>query len=154
MKRDEILAAIGIFLGIGTVSLVAKSVDNNILLAPFGATSIIAFLLYDSEYAQPRNIILGYIITSVVGITVVYILGHNWIVYALAVAIAMLVKSWFKAIHPPSAAMPIILLRANEQGIIHYFFCDVMPGNCLLVAVAIIYNRFILGKDYPLWCKK
>ena len=62
MKRDEILAAIGIFLGIGTVSLVAKSVDNNILLAPFGATSIIAFLLYDSEYAQPRNIILGYII--------------------------------------------------------------------------------------------
>lgn len=43
MKRDEILAAIGIFLGIGTVSLVAKSIDNNILLAPFGATSIIAF---------------------------------------------------------------------------------------------------------------
>ena len=51
-----------------------------------------------------------------------YILGHNWIVYALGVAIAMLVKSWFKAIHPPSAAMPIILLKANEQGIINLFF--------------------------------
>lgn len=80
-----------------------------------------------------------------------YILGHNWIVYALGVAIAMLVKSWFKAIHPPSAAMPIILLKANEQGIINYFLVDVIPGICLLVFIAIVYNRFILHRDYPLW---
>lgn len=151
MKKEEILSAIGIFFGIGIVALVSKSIDDNLLLAPFGATSIIAFLLYDSEYAQPRNIILGYIITSIVGILVVYILGHNWIVYALGVAIAMLVKSWFKAIHPPSAAMPIILLKANEQGIIYYFLVDVIPGICLLVFIAVIYNRFILHRDYPLW---
>ena len=87
MKKDEILSAIGIFFGIGIVALVSKSIDNNLLLAPFGATSIIAFLLYDSEYAQPRTIILGYIITSIVGILMAYILGHNWIVYALGVAI-------------------------------------------------------------------
>ena len=109
MKKDEILSAIGIFFGIGIVALVSKSIDNNLLLAPFGATSIIAFLLYDSEYAQPRNIILGFFITSIVGILMAYILGHNWIVYALGVAIAMLVKSWFKAIHPSSSAMQIIL---------------------------------------------
>lgn len=151
MKKDEILSAIGIFFGIGIVALVSKSIDTNLLLAPFGATSIIAFLLYDSEYAQPRNIILGYIITSIVGILMAYILGHNWIVYALGVAIAMLVKSWFKAIHPPSAAMPIILLKANEQGIINYFLFDVIPGICLLVFIAIVYNRFILHRDYPLW---
>jgi len=147
MKKDEILSAIGIFFGIGIVALVSKSIDDNLLLAPFGATSIIAFLLYDSEYARPRNIILGYIITSIVGILMAYILGHNWIVYALGVAIAMLVKSWFKAIHPPSAAMPIILLKANE----HYFLVDVIPGICLLVFIAIVYNRFILHRDYPLW---
>lgn len=151
MKKDEILSAIGIFFGIGIVALVSKSIDNNLLLAPFGATSIIAFLLYDSEYAQPRNIILGYIITSIVGILMAYILGHNWIVYVLGVAIAMLVKSWFKAIHPPSAAMPIILLKVNEQGIINYFLFDVIPGICLLVFIAIVYNRFILHRDYPLW---
>lgn len=151
MKKDELLSAIGIFFGIGIVALVSDSIDDNLLLAPFGATSIIAFLLYDSEYAQPRNIILGYIITSIVGILIAHILGHNWIVYALGVAIAMLVKSWFKAIHPPSAAMPIILLKANEQGIVHYFLFDVVPGICLLVLIAIIYNRFILHRDYPLW---
>ena len=153
MKKEEILSAIGIFLGIGIVSLVSKSVDDNILLAPFGATSIIAFLLCETEYAQPRNIILGYIITSLVGIIVVFLLGHSWLVYALAVALSMLVKSWFKAIHPPSAAMPIILIKANEQGIIHYFLADVLPGIFILVLVAVIYNRYILQKDYPIWNK-
>ena len=43
MKKDEILSAIGIFFGIGIVALVSKSIDNNLLLAPFGATSIIFF---------------------------------------------------------------------------------------------------------------
>lgn len=153
MNKNEILSAIGIFLGIGTVALVSNSIDNNLLLAPFGATSIIAFLLYDSDYAQPRNIILGYAITSIVGLLVVFLLGHTWIVYALAVSLAMLVKAYFKAIHPPSAAMPIILLQANEQGIVHYFLFDVMPGICLLVFIAILYNKFILRRDYPIWSR-
>ena len=47
--------------------------------------------------------------------------------------------------------MPIILLKANEQGIINYFLFDVIPGICLLVFIAIVYNRFILHRDYPLW---
>lgn len=153
MNKNSILSAIGIFLGIGVVALVSKSIDTNLLLAPFGATSIIAFLLYDSDYAQPRNIILGYIITSIVGLIVVFLLGHTWIVYALAVAIAMLVKVYFNAVHPPSAPMPIILLQENQYGIIHYFLFDVIPGICLLVFVAVLYNRFILQRDYPIWSR-
>ena len=43
MKKDELLSAIGIFFGIGIVALVSDSIDDNLLLAPFGATSIIAF---------------------------------------------------------------------------------------------------------------
>ena len=103
------------------------------------------------KYLNLSQIIVSSNITSIVGILMAYILGHDWIVYALGVALAMLVKSWFKAIHPPSAAMPIILLKANEQGIINYFLFDVIPGICLLVFIAIVYNRFILHRDYPLW---
>lgn len=51
-----------------------------------------------------------------------YILGHDWIVYALGVAIAMLVKSWFKAIHPPSAAMPDYIIKSEEQVLLIIFY--------------------------------
>lgn len=157
IDRDEINASVGIFLGIGLVAFLANSWDDKLLLAPFGATSVIAFLASDGEFAQPRNIVLGYILTSLVGTAILYFIGVNWYAYALAVSLAMIAKSLFHAVHPPSAAMPIILLHANANEsvyeVLYYVFTEVLPGLLILVAVAIIYNRFILHKDYPFWCK-
>lgn len=150
---NELAAAFGIFLGIGLVAFVSKSTDDNLLLAPFGATSVIAFLVPESDFAQPRNIILGYTITSAVGLSAAFVIGHNWFSYALAVAAAMLVKSLFNAVHPPSAAMPIILLHSSENGILYYVLHDVLPGICLLVFVAIIYNKYVRRLNYPWWTR-
>lgn len=154
ISKDEIKSAIGVFWGIGLVAAVAESVDDNLLLAPFGATSVIAFLTPESKFAQPYNIVLGYTITSLVGLLVAYNLGHNWFTYALAVSLAMIVKVLFNAVHPPSAAMPIILINAKSSNILAYVFQDVIPGLLLLVAAAVIYNHFILRRDYPLWRRK
>ena len=151
LTANELAAALGIFIGIGLVAFVAQSVDDNLLLAPFGATSIIAFLVPESDFAQPRNIILGYIITSGVGLSAASLLGHNWFSYALAVALAMLIKVLFNAVHPPSAAMPIILLHDSGANIFYYVLHDVLPGICLLVFVAVIYNKYIRGLNYPWW---
>lgn len=151
ISKDEIKSAIGIFWGIGLVAAIAESVDDNLLLAPFGATSVIAFLTPESKFAQPYNIVLGYSITSVVGLLVGYNLGNNWATYAFAVSMAMLVKVLFNAVHPPSAAMPIILINANKTNILAYVIHDVIPGLLILVGAAIVYNHFILRKDYPLW---
>lgn len=158
IDKDELIAAIGVFIGIGLVSLAAKSLDDNMMLAPFGATSVIAFLGSSSKFAQPRNIVLGYILTSSAGIAVVYTLGNNWYDYAFGVALGLLAKCLFNAVHPPSAAMPIILIQANQSesisSIIHYVWSDVLPGLFILVITAIIYNRYILHRDYPLWRRK
>ena len=37
---------------------------------------------------------------------------------------------------------------------IGYLIYEAMPGLVLLVAVAVIYNRYVLHKDYPLWRSK
>lgn len=153
ISKDDLKSAIGIFWGIGLVAAVAESVDDNLLLAPFGATSIIAFLTPEAKFAQPYNIVVGYTITSLVGLIVGYTLGNDWATYALAVSTAMIIKVLFNAVHPPSAAMPIILINAANNGssIISYVAYDVLPGLLLLVGAAIIYNHFILHRDYPIW---
>ena len=69
----------------------------------------------------------------------------------LAVAVAMLIKVQCNAVHPPSAAMPIILIQIKESTMLGYLIYEAMPGLVLLVAVAVIYNRYVLHKDYPLW---
>lgn len=48
------------------------------LMAPFGASCVLAFGLPDSPLAQPRSIIGGHMVTTLVGLLVWYTLGHDW----------------------------------------------------------------------------
>lgn len=150
-QRDTLLAVVGATIGIGAVAAVSSSIEYNILLAPFGATSIIVFLTHDSNFARPKNILGGYIVTSIIGVAVAGLLGHSWWSYALGVGLAMWVKVLLRVVHPPSAAMPILLLHANETDLLVYVAESVIPGLLLLIAIAIIYNRYILRNGYPIW---
>lgn len=151
MQQRTWLAAFGATIGIGAVAALSSSMEYNFLLAPFGATSIIAFLTYDSDFARPKNILGGYIVTSVIGVGVAVLLGHSWWTYALGVGLAMLAKVLLRVVHPPSAAMPILLIHANESNLMEFVVESVFPGLLLLVMIAVVYNRYILRNGYPIW---
>lgn len=152
LEKSDFQAAFGIMLGIGMVSGLSSSVEYNFLLAPLGATSVIAFLAYDSEFAAPRNIVGGYCATSVVGVGTALFLGHTWWSYALGVALAMLIKRALGVVHPPSAAVPIIIISMEDrQAMLEFALESVLPGVLVLAATAVVYNRYILKLDYPLW---
>lgn len=68
LKKTDWQAGLGIIMAIGLVSGLANSIHYDLLLAPFGATSIIAFAAPKSEFAAPRNIIGGYVLTVLVGV--------------------------------------------------------------------------------------
>lgn len=151
ITKKDLQAAFGVFISIGAVSAVSISVEHSILLAPFGATSVIAFLTHSSEFAAPRNIIGGYVVTSIAGVGIAFFLGHSWWTYALGVALALLLKRIAGVVHPPSAAMPIILINTEDGRLLDFAICSVLPGLIVLVAVAILYNRYLLGNKYPVW---
>ncbi len=154
ITKEDWQAAFGIALAIGLVSLLSLSVSYNFLLAPFGATSVIAFLAHDSEFAAPKNILGGYFTTSIVGAGVALFLGHSWWSYALGVAAAMLVKKFFGVVHPPSAAIPILIISMeNGRAMLYFVLESILPGLLVLVGTAIFYNRYILKNGYPLWKK-
>ena len=151
LDKQSILAAIGIVISIGLVSLLADTMHNQLLLAPFGATSIIAFLTPTAKYAMPKNIICSYIVTAIIGLLVASLLGHSWWTYALGLGLSLIFKKMFDIIHPPSAAIPIILIRAQEGTAFTLVLDSVLPGLLILVVIAIIYNRYIIKTDYPIW---
>lgn len=152
LKKTDWQAGLGIIMAIGLVSGLANSIHYDLLLAPFGATSIIAFAAPKSEFAAPRNIIGGYVLTVLVGVGIALTLGHNWWTYALGVAAAMLLKKTFNVMHPPSAAIPIIIININnDYAMLEFAIESVLPGLLLLVLIAVIYNRFILKNGYPVW---
>ena len=154
LSRADFEAALGVILSIGFVSGISSSMEYNFLLAPFGATSVIAFLTHDSQFAAPKNILCGYLITSVTGVAVAFLLGHSWWTYAFGVAAAMLLKKACNTVHPPSAAMPILLISIDEKSLLHFALESVLPGLLVLVLTAIVYNRYLLKNGYPLWSFK
>lgn len=127
--------------------------ESHFLLAPFGATGVIAFLTHDSEFAAPKNIFCGYLITSVIGVAVAFLLGHSWWTYAFGVAAALLLKKACNTVHPPSAAMPILLISIEDQKLLQFALESVLPGLLVLIFTAIVYNRYLIKNGYPLWSR-
>lgn len=141
----------GIGIAIGLVAGISSSLQYHFLLAPFGATAVIAFLLSDTPAAAPKRILGGYLVTSIIGVGVAIVLGHSWWTYALGVALAMLIKKMLDVVHPPSAAVPILLISLDEGKLFEFVADDLLPGLAVLVGVAIVYNRYIVRNGYPLW---
>lgn len=154
LNKENILAVVGVVLSIALVSGLSAFMDNNILLAPFAATSVIAFLGYQTKVATPKNIISAYSLTCMISVLIATFLGHNWWTYSIGVGVSILVKQAFNIVHPPSTAMPIILLNIDDNNIldlIEIIVTSVLPGIIIMVLFAILFNRYFLRKDYPIW---
>lgn len=59
---------------------------ENAYYTTLGATCVIAFVIPDSIFAHPRNIIGGYLVPGIVGLLILATLGLSPLSYALSVA--------------------------------------------------------------------
>ena len=140
-------SSIGAMLGIGTVAYVSTIIGVNFIMPPLGATCFIAFVIPDSAFAQPRNIIGGHVIASLVGIICSYLFGQQWWAYALGVGIAIAAMQLLRILHPPAAANPILIM--SEWGLsLDILLAPVLIGSSILALVAVIYNKFIIKHRY------
>src|ERR1700760_227609 len=66
---------LGGFVAIGAISLLGHLTSSPLLIAPFGASSVLLFGAPDSAFAQPRNLVLGHLLSAAVGLTVCWFAG-------------------------------------------------------------------------------
>ena len=60
---------------------------------------------------------------------------------------------YFKVVHPPAAANPLIALFADTS--INYIVFPVVTGSTAIIILAVIINKHILKRKYPLkWLAK
>ena len=68
---NAFLAAFGGFICIGFLSYLNISVDGSIwLIPPFGASMVLVMAVHESPLAQPKNLILGHILSALSGVFV------------------------------------------------------------------------------------
>ncbi len=148
MKITEpMLSGAGGAVGIFLLSILTLSNDAPLLMAPFGASCVLLFSVPESPLSQPKNVIGGHLISSLVGVVFVYLLPVSPLLLALAVALAITLMSLMKVTHPPAGADPIVILLGAKG--FSFLLFPVLSGSILLVAVAFIFHRMTNLHTYP-----
>lgn len=146
--RHIIWSCAGGFVGIGLVSMIAHFTGHPLLMAPLGASAVLAFGVPDSPLAQPRNIIGGHIVTTIVGLLALWALGAGWWVAGPAVGVAIAVMQLSNTVHPPAGANPLVVLATGATW--DYVFLPVVLSAVVLTFVAFIFNNIAPRRQqYP-----
>lgn len=130
----SLFAGLGAFAAIGLLSLFeANLVDVALLMAPFGATAVLVFGVPDSPLAQPKNVIIGHLVTAFVGLVFTHFIGVNPFTLALATGVAVSAMLLTKTTHPPAGANPLLIMLTGQSW--GFMVTPVLLGAVLIVLV-------------------
>ena len=118
------------------------------LIASFGSTMVLLYGYPESPFAQPKNIILGHFLTSLIGIIFLnFVHLPIFINIPLAVGFGVMLMILFKVTHPPAGGNPIIVIIGSVS--YDYLLTPVIVGSIVVILFGVIINKFILKKKYP-----
>ena len=97
--------------------------------------------------AQPWVVIAGNTLSALVGISVMHLVGEPLIAMPLAASLSILGMFVLRCLHPPAAAVSLIVVLGH---VLHYryAFFPVMIDSLLLVVAGTVYSN-LTGKRYP-----
>ena len=135
-------------IGILTV-LTYKSTFGLFLAGSFGSSMVLLFGFPESPFAQPKNVFFGHLVTAFVGVFFVsFIPLPVYINIALAVGGGVFLMILLNIVHPPAGGNPIIVIIGSVS--YDYLVLPIISGCLIIILSAILINKFILKKNYPL----
>jgi CBS-domain-containing membrane protein len=141
------LAWLGGLIAISTVAGLAKFAGTPLVLGSFGATCVLVFGYPDVPFSQPRNVVVGHVLSTAIGLAFVMLLGAHWWVAGLATGTAIAAMMITRTVHPPAGSNPVIVFLSQPGwGFLLY---PTLAGAVIVAAVAIIYNNTTRRTNYP-----
>ena len=141
------LAFLGGFLAIAVITLLAQGLHIALVLGSFGASCVLVFGYPDVPFSQPRNVIAGHVLSTLVGLACVHLLGaHGWSA-ALAVGSAIALMMLTRTVHPPAGSNPVIVFLMQPGWDFALF--PTLSGAVLLVLVALVFHNVTRPARWP-----
>ncbi len=139
---SHVLASwLGGLLAIAALGLLSLWSGYGLVVAPFGASSVLLFGHPGSPLAQPRNLVLGNTLAALIAVVCVTLLGHTPWAMGLAVGLAIAAGQQLRCLHPPAGAVALlgVLLGAHPV----FVLTPVLSGSLLLVLIAVVFHRLV-----------
>lgn len=144
---NSIIGLIGGFITIALLGYLAKETSAPWIIAPFGASCVLVFSVWDAPLSQPRNVIGGHLISSFIGIFIYHLMGNTYLSLGLAVGLAIFAMVLTKTTHPPAGADPIVVIMAGSG--YGFLFHPILLGSIIIVVMGLIINNLIKTRKYP-----
>ena len=140
---------IGGLIAISCLGIISNLSNYSLLIAPFGASTVLLFGVPNSPLAQPRNLVFGNLLGAISAVLCVFLLGSSPLASGLAVGLAIALGQAFRCLHPPAGAVALlgVLLKASPI----FILIPVLSGSLILLVIAFSFHHFQNNKQsYPL----
>ena len=145
--KAVMLAWLGGVVAISMVAGLTKLVATPLVLGSFGATCVLVFGYPDVPFSQPRNIIVGHVLSSLIGLTFLAVFGPHWWAAGLATGTAIAVMMVTRSVHPPAGSNPVIVFLSQPSWT--FLLYPTLVGALIMTVAALLYNNATRAANYP-----
>ena len=148
--KKAFLAGIFSALTIGILTVLTYKTAFGLFIAgSFGSSMVLLFGFPESPFAQPKNVFFGHLVTALVGVIFVAIVPLPlYVNIALAVGFGIFLMILLNIVHPPAGGNPIMVIIGSVS--YDYLLSPIIFGCIIIISLAILINKFLLKKNYPL----
>lgn len=148
--RDVVIGLVGGTLGILGLYGLSLITEYPVLLAPFGASCVLLFAAPHAPFTQPRNVMGGYFVATVIGLLLSLTFNSHPLAMAFGVGLSIAAMQIFRVVHPPAGAVPLVIMIAGSplrdalDTMVSLFL-----GAVFLLLLALLLNTIGRDKRWP-----
>ena len=148
--KKAVLAGVFSAFTIGVLTVLTYKTAFGLFIAgSFGSSMVLLFGFPESPFAQPKNVFFGHLVTALVGVIFVTLVPlPMYFNIALAVGVGIFLMLLLNIVHPPAGGNPIMVIIGSVS--YDYLISPIIFGCIIIISLAILINKFLLKKNYPL----
>jgi CBS-domain-containing membrane protein len=144
---EGLVAGLGVAIAIGAMEWLSLASHYPLAIIPFATSIALVIGSPDAEPAQPRALVGGHVVATLVGLAMLKLTGPSAWAAAVAVGLAILAMYLAGTFHPPAGIDPLLVVANNLPW--SFLFAPVLAGALLLTAFAYLWHRWLRRRRWP-----
>ena len=136
-----IAGAAGAAVAVAVMELASFNTEFPLVMIPFATSIVLVMGSPEAEPAQPRPLVGGHLVSTLVGLLVLQLTGPGPWAAAVAVGLAMVAMHATRTFHPPAGIDPLVVVVNDMPWT--FLIAPVGVGALLLAAFAFAWHNLL-----------
>ncbi|WP_347986780.1 HPP family protein [Methylomonas sp. AM2-LC] len=129
-------------LAISAIAILSEISGHPWILGSFGASCVLLFGFPEAAFSQPRNLFVGHLLCSTIGLLFLNFVGPHWWCMALAVSTALVMMLITRSVHPPAGSNAVIIFLTHPDW--QFIVFPTFAGAIVLWFLGYLYQKIMV----------